>query len=92
MRTYIPGDICPHNVRTMSAQHLPRETYIFREMLCGHIADIVRTNISRDICPYNVITISFFGFHLQIYLNEENVGEANDILDVQKRPASEGQK
>ena len=31
VRTYIPGDICPHNVRTMSAQHLPRETYIFRK-------------------------------------------------------------
>ena len=32
-------------VRTMSAQHLPRETYILREMLCGHSADIVRTYI-----------------------------------------------
>ena len=57
--------LCPHNVRTMSAQHLPRETYILREMLCGHSADIVRTYISRDICPHNVRTISFFGFQLR---------------------------
>ena len=53
--------LCPHNVRTMSAQHLPRETYILLEMLC----DIVRTYISRDICPNNVRTISFFGFQLR---------------------------
>ena len=53
VRTYIPGDICPHNVRTMSAQHLPRETYILREMLCGHISPGIY-----------VRTISFFGFHL----------------------------
>ena len=33
MLTYIPGDICPQNIRTMSAKHLPRETYILREML-----------------------------------------------------------
>ena len=26
---------CRHNVRTMSSQHLPRETYILREMLCA---------------------------------------------------------
>ena len=39
-------------------------TYILREMLCGHSADIVRTYISRDICPHNVRTISFFGFQL----------------------------
>ena len=37
VRTYIPGDICPHNVRTTS-----RGIYVFREMLCGH-ADIVQT-------------------------------------------------
>ena len=39
-------------VSTMSAQHLPRETYILREMLCGHSADIVRTlcgHISQGI-------------------------------------------
>ena len=64
VRTYIPGDICPHNIRTIFAQHLPRETYILSEMLCGHSADIVRTYISRDICPHNVRTISFFGFQL----------------------------
>ena len=29
--------------RTMSAQHLPRETYILREMLYGHSSDILRT-------------------------------------------------
>ena len=65
-RTYIPGDICPHNVRTMTAQHLPRKTYILCEMLCGHSAEIVRTYISRDICPHNIRTISFFGFQLRI--------------------------
>ena len=55
VRTYISGDICPHNVRTMSAQHLLRETYILREMLCGHSADIARTYISRDICPHYIL-------------------------------------
>ena len=50
--------LCLHNVRTMSAQHLPRETYIFREMLCGHSAYIVGTYISRDICPHNVCAMS----------------------------------
>ena len=64
MRTCIRGDICPHNVRTMFAQHLPRETYILREMLCGHCADIERTYISRDICPhYNLL-----GFHLSLFM------------------------
>ena len=64
VRTYIPGDICPHNVGTMSTQHLTKDICLTREMLCGHSADIVRTYISRDICPHNVRTISFFGFHL----------------------------
>ena len=62
MRTYIPGDICPHNVHTMSAQHLTKDicltmkkTYIPREMLCGHSAVIVRTYISRDISPHHIL-------------------------------------
>ena len=65
VRSYIPGDICPHNVRTMSnnvrtmsAQHFPRETYILREILCGHSADIVRTYISKDICPNYILRFS----------------------------------
>ena len=41
MRTYIPGDICPHNVRTKSAQHLTK--------YMSHEGDVVRTYISRDI-------------------------------------------
>ena len=41
VRTYIPGDICPHNVGTMSAQHLTKDICLTREMLCGHSADIV---------------------------------------------------
>ena len=45
---------CPRNNRTMSAQYLPRETYILREMLCGHIS------------PHNVRTLSFFGFQLRL--------------------------
>ena len=49
VRTYIPGDICPHNIS--------RKIYVSRGRCC---ADIVRTYISRDICR----TISFFGFHL----------------------------
>ena len=34
---------CPHNVRTMAAQHLTKEICLTREMLCGHSADIVLT-------------------------------------------------
>ena len=34
---------CPHNVHTMSAQHLTKDICLTREMLCGHSADIVRT-------------------------------------------------
>ena len=60
VRTYIPGDICSHNVRTMSAQHLTKDICLMREMLCGHSADIVWTYIFRDIC--HVRTMSFFGF------------------------------
>ena len=68
VRTYIPGDIYPHNVGTMSAQHLRKDICLTREMLCGHSADIVRTYISWDICPHNVRTISFFGFQLWEYI------------------------
>ena len=52
---YIPGDICPDNVRTMSAQHLTKDICLTREMLCGHSAEIVRTYISRDICPQYIL-------------------------------------
>ena len=55
VRTYIPGDICPHNVGTMSAQHLPRETYIFREMLCGHCADIYLQGYMSAQCPHYIL-------------------------------------
>ena len=44
--------ICLHNVRTMSAQHLPRETYILREMFCGHSADIY---LQGYICPHYIL-------------------------------------
>ena len=30
VRTYIPGDICPHNIRTMSAQHLTKDICLTR--------------------------------------------------------------
>ena len=61
---------CPHYVRTTSHEGYMKKTYIPREMLCGHSADIVRTlcadivwtYISRDIC--HVHTISLFGFQL----------------------------
>ena len=53
VRTYIPGDICPHNIS------LVRHISFVR--CC---ADIVRIYISRDICLHNVRTISFFGFQL----------------------------
>ena len=51
VRTYIPGDIYPHYVRTTS-----HEGYIFHEgdvvrILCGHISQGI-----------HVRTISFFGF------------------------------
>ena len=59
VRTYIPGDICPHNVCTMSAQHLTKDICLTRdiprEMLCEHSADIVRTYISRDISPHHIL-------------------------------------
>ena len=51
-------------VPTMSTQHLPHETYILHEMLCGHSSDFVRI-LCRHISPgIYVSTISFFGFHL----------------------------
>ena len=55
VRTYISGDICPHDVRTMSAQHLTKDICLTGEMLCGHSAEIVRTYISRDICPHYIL-------------------------------------
>ena len=48
----------PHNVHTMSAQHLMKKTYIPCEMLCGRCADI---HISPGIYVHS---ISFFGFQL----------------------------
>ena len=40
---------CPHYVSM-------KKTYIPREMLCGHCADIVlRTYISSDICPHFIL-------------------------------------
>ena len=56
VRTYIPGDICPHNVPTMSAQHLPHETYILREMLCGHSADLYLQGYMSALYPSSVFS------------------------------------
>ena len=43
----------------MSAQYphyvSMKKTYIPREMLGGHSADIVRTYISRDVCPHYIL-------------------------------------
>ena len=75
VRTYIPGDLCPHNVRTVSAQHLPRETYILREMLCGHISPGIYVRI-----------ISFFGFQLRTNKFEKpKVMDGTVPLDTMKR-------
>ena len=63
VRTYIPGDIC------MSAQHLPRETYILREMLCGHISPGIY-----------VRTISFFGFQLGRIINSNDLFQGRIFL------------
>ena len=38
-------------MRTMSAQHLPRETYILREMLCGHCSVLNLWSIKK-YCYY----------------------------------------
>ena len=46
---------CPHNVRTMSAQHLPRETYVLREMLWGHSADIYLQGYMYAQCPHYIL-------------------------------------
>ena len=51
----IPGDICPHNGRTMSAHHLTKDICLTWEMLCGHIFPYISIYVR---------TISFFGFHL----------------------------
>ena len=62
VRTYITGDICPHNTRTIS-HNISRRIYVSRGRCC---ADIVRTlcRHSADIVRHNVRTISFFGFQL----------------------------
>ena len=39
----------------MSAQHLPRETYILREMLCGHSADIYLQGYMSAQCPHYIL-------------------------------------
>ena len=44
--TYIPGDICPHNVGTMPAQ-------------CWHnVRTMSAQHLTKDICRHNVRTIS----------------------------------
>ena len=39
----------------MSAQHLPRVTYILREMLCGHSADIYLQGYMSAQCPHYIL-------------------------------------
>ena len=60
----IPGDICPHNGRTMSAHHLTKDICLTREMLCGHSADIVRTYISRDIYQHYILYFQLRSRHI----------------------------
>ena len=80
VRTYIPGDICPHNVCTMYAQyrHNVRTMsaqcphYVRTTSHEGYMSAKYRHNV-RAIsaqCPHtigtNVRTISFFGFQLRM--------------------------
>ena len=64
VRTYIPGDICPHKVSTMSTQcpHYVRTTS--HKGYMSHEGDVVRTLCGHISPGIYVRTISFFGFHL----------------------------
>ena len=68
VRIYIPGDICPHNVRTMSAHHLTKDiclTMKKKYIPRGCCADIVLRYISRDIYPHYILL--GFQFMLSVY-------------------------
>ena len=64
VRTYFPGDICPHNVGTISAQYPHNVSTISAQHLTKDICRHNDRTISAQ-CPYNVRTISFFGFQLR---------------------------
>ena len=53
--------LCLHNVRTMSAQQLPRETYILRtrvvvRTLCGHISPGIYVRTMSALYPSSVFS------------------------------------
>ena len=58
VRTYNPGDICPHNVGTMSAQHLTKDICLKREMLCGHIFLEIYVRTMSALYPSSVFSSS----------------------------------
>ena len=66
VRTYIPGDICPYNVRTISAL-CPHNISLVRHIsfvrccadivptLCGHCADIYLQGYMSAQCPHYIL-------------------------------------
>ena len=68
----------PHNVRIMSAQHLLRETYVLREMLCRHSADIYLQGYMSAQCPH-YIRLRFSALNNeQFFLNDSEVQQENE--------------
>ena len=68
MRTYIPGDICPHNVLAMSTRK--------RHISLMRCADIVWTYISRDICPHYIL----LRFSTQVFVKNSIKGRLSDCI------------
>ena len=57
VRTYIPGDICPHNVGTMSAQHLTKD-------ICRHNVRTISAQCLHYILLRFSTQIKFYLKHL----------------------------